>query len=532
MNRSPRPRAQAGQLARDDREPPAASARQRGGTSRPLLVLVLAIQALLLFWRLDLLPAWTDEGHTLEVAPLAPGEIARKVAADVHPPVYFWLAHAWLQLPLPGTPLERLRALSGVFVLLTSLFVFRLWFSTVDARLRACFLLLWALQPCLLLYGRMARSYSLQMLVGTIAITMAAGYLREPSPGRRGFGLGAVLAALLYVHYVPGLALAGAVAIASLWRALRDGKGAPLLGLALVHGLAFVLYLPWLTALLAAAGKWAARPGAYRAFPSAGLDEAAKICYGFFSLSFGETPGSVGMFAGALLAPVLAWMLIREARAWAPSGLLPFAAAVVAIAFVGVSRWVSFPFVPARLLFLLPCYLLAVVAGARRGRPGMALCGALAAVYLLSIANYFGKSGFLNKGYAAPFDEMARLVRAGRQDSIVLIDTFNTDAFQIARRLEDRVPVILLWGEGSLAELERMMAESQPRVVWHIRNTHDVSPGRLNEAAEKRLAAEREVTTFLFQPYSWLERRLIRLAGWREWPTHFYQVKKFEKLPR
>lgn len=493
---------------------------------------LLLIQALLLFWRLDLLPAWTDEAHTLEVAPLGPGEITRKVAADVHPPVYFWLTHAWLRLPLPGTPLERLRALSCVFVLLTTLAVYRLWLSRADPRLRTCFLALWALHPCLLLYGRMARSYSLQMLVGMLAITMAAAYLTEPFPRRRCLWLGGLLGALLYVHYVPGLALAGALGFASAWRAVRERDGAPLKGLAPVYGLALLLYLPWMPALLAAAGRWAGRNGVYRAFNQPLLDEAAKLGYGFFSLSLGETPGSPGLVAGGLLAPMLAWILLREARASAPSVVLPFAAALSAIAFLGVSRWVSFPFVPARLLFLLPFHLLLLALGLRkRGRAGAALCGALAAVYLLSIGNYFGNSGFLNKGYAAPFDEMAGLIRAEARDCVVLVDTFNTDALQIAGRLGDSVTVVLLWGEGSLAELERVLAERQPRVVWHVRNTHDVSPGRLNEAVERRLSVGRKVTTYLFQPYSFLEKQLIRLAGWPERPTHFYQVKKFERLP-
>ncbi len=113
-------------------EPPGMPVGRRTRSDRFLLAFCLAIQALLMFWRLDLLPARTDEGHTLEVAPLPPREIARHGAADIHPPVYFWSAHGWLRLPLPGEPLSRLRALSGLFVLLTTLLVRRLWLARAD----------------------------------------------------------------------------------------------------------------------------------------------------------------------------------------------------------------------------------------------------------------------------------------------------------------------------------------------------------------------------------------------------------------
>lgn len=119
---------------------------------------------------------------------------------------------------------------------------------------------------------------------------------------------------------------------------------------------------------------------------------------------------------------------------------------------------------------------------------------------------------------------------ADAQDAVVLIDTFNTDAMQIVRRMQGRAPVILLQNHESLARLERMLADRRPRIVWHVRNTHDVSPGGLNRAVERKPAEGRKVTAHLFQSYSRLERFLIRLAGRPEQPTHFYQILKFERL--
>ena len=70
-----------------------------------LLLLFLPLHAVLLFWRLDLLPPWADEYASLERAGLTTAELLASLRENVHPPLYFILARHWLALPLPFDPL-------------------------------------------------------------------------------------------------------------------------------------------------------------------------------------------------------------------------------------------------------------------------------------------------------------------------------------------------------------------------------------------------------------------------------------------
>src|SRR5204863_633893 len=109
-------------------------------------------------------------------------------------------------------------------------------------------------------------------------------------------------------------------------------------------------------------------------------------------------------------SPLVAFGVWRGARS-SPE-VAGLAASLGGIGFIGVTRWVSYPFIPARLLFVLPFFLLLIACGSsisRWGRP------AVAAMLLLSVSGiwcYFQKTGFRNKQYPMPIREIAsRIVR-------------------------------------------------------------------------------------------------------------------------
>ena len=48
--------------------------------------------------RLDLLPMWNDELFTVRAAQQTVGAMLEMVRGDVHPPLYFLLAHYWIRI--------------------------------------------------------------------------------------------------------------------------------------------------------------------------------------------------------------------------------------------------------------------------------------------------------------------------------------------------------------------------------------------------------------------------------------------------
>ena len=102
-------------------------------------------------------------------------------------------------------------------------------------------------------------------------------------------------------------------------------------------------------------GSFAAR---YTVTGNALLEHLLKLGFGATSLAIGESFLAVSL----ALVPVV-WLLaakgIRE-------NLFPtvWIAIAAAAGYLGVSHWVSYPFVPARLLWLLPFLCLAAASGA------------------------------------------------------------------------------------------------------------------------------------------------------------------------
>jgi hypothetical protein len=473
------------------------------------LAIFLPIQAALYFWKLGLLSAWYDEAAQLLDMRLPMGPMVATSAAGGHPPLYFAVTWVWLHLPLGLTPVVQVRALSVLFALAATVAADRLWGCTMDRASRIWFLALWTTSPYLLLYSRMGRSYSLQLLMGTIA---AACILRG-----RGPILAVVLAITVYVHYVPGAAL---LATANLWllhkRRFRDACA--------IDGAVALALVPWLWRLSSSLSAWRAHQGVYAVTGSTLAEIPVKIAYWALSLVIGETAPDPILVVGGLLV-VCAGVLMVLAAQRRPE-LVWLAGPGAIVGFVGVTRWVSYPFIPARMIFLYPLFLILVVSGARRlRRSGPLILSAMLLVSLSGAWCYFQKTGFRNKAYAMPFAEIAARIQP---DAVVLVDSTNSDPFGMEYALGPS-RVMLTTDETTAAALARKLADPETRAVWFLRSTHDVSAGQLDNRFEQQLQAAMHETIHGYAPFSPLETRLMRAMGMAHPPRYFQELLEFRR---
>src|ERR1051325_4736831 len=116
------------------------------------LALCLIVQAVLLTHRLNLLPMWGDELFPVQAAQEPVGKMVDMVRGDIHPPLYFLLAHSWIRIT-SGDVLVRLRLLSVLFALLATIALDRLWLKETAPRTRTWCLALWTGSACVLLYS-------------------------------------------------------------------------------------------------------------------------------------------------------------------------------------------------------------------------------------------------------------------------------------------------------------------------------------------------------------------------------------------
>ena len=486
------------------------------------LILCLIVQAALLTHRLDLLPMWGDELFTLAAAQLPVGKMVDMVRGDVHPPLYFLLAHVWIGI-FSGNVLVQLRLLSVVFALLATIALDRLWLRHFPPRTRAWYLLLWTFSACLLLYSRMARSYSLQVLGFVVVCWAAWRWNQEFSSWKRLLICAASLTALLYTHYVPGFAAWAGVNVLLLTH-VRQHPGRWLTG----NGTVLAAYIPWLllTSMLAA---WRARPGLLLVTGNTLMETGVKLAYWIFSFFYGEAIPVWMLPVTALLTIPVAWLLWTGTRA-APSWALPLVVTAL-VGFAAVAGWVSYAFGPARLLFLLPLALLAIAAGAyRTPRAGTIIAGALLAANLAGVASYFQARDLLNIGYLAPLDRIALDVAGNSSpaDTIVLVDGPNLSGMVLPYYL----PGFTVRQIFTIQEAEAAWREVNAPVnrhVWLLRNPHDVTPGRVLEQMEGDLRKTWPGQLHPYMSFSPTHRSLMRAANIQVSSDWMYSAWEFRK---
>ncbi|MBU0490858.1 MAG: glycosyltransferase family 39 protein [Chloroflexi bacterium] len=132
-----------------------------------LLVCILLLALGLRFYRLDAQSYWSDEGAsvTLALGPLA--DIAPKSAADIHPPLYYYLLWGWVRLFGPGEFATRaLSALAGTLLVALTFAVGRRTMGTISALVGT---FLCAISPLLIHYSQETRMYELMALWGVLS---------------------------------------------------------------------------------------------------------------------------------------------------------------------------------------------------------------------------------------------------------------------------------------------------------------------------------------------------------------------------
>jgi hypothetical protein len=240
----------------------------------------------------------------------------------------------------------------------------------------------------------------------------------------------------------------------------------------------------------------------------------------------GEAVPDAVLVLGSLLLPVVAWAVWRGARrtpdvAW-------IAGSLAAIGFVGVARWVSYPFVPARMLFVLPFVLMLVARGLEEWRWGKPAIAAMLALALSGIGCYFQKTGFRNKQYPIPMvqivEGMMRNSSAG--DSVILVDSTNSDPIAVMYVVNGQREVLRTGDPATPAALQRKIADPRIRTFWFLRNTHDVSAEGLDARFEAQLRPGTTLTVHPYEPYTPLERALMRNS---DPPRYFTELLEFRR---
>ncbi len=211
------------------------------GLSKVALLLIILLAFLLRVYRLDHQSLRYDEGFSVYLARMSPGEITVRTASDIHPPLYYYLLHLWLG-PF-GDSEFVLRFFSLVFGLLTVPLIYvlgRRLLSTASGLLSALFL---AISPLYLWYSQEARVYTLV----TFLCLLSSYLLLRALEGKASFLWGGYILVnvlAVYSHFYAFFVLAFHLLFLLVWWAVNRKRDTLLAGL-LSQGVVALAYLPW-----------------------------------------------------------------------------------------------------------------------------------------------------------------------------------------------------------------------------------------------------------------------------------------------
>lgn len=366
--------------------------------SRPLAIAVL-LTCLAAFalraYRLDAQSLWYDEGLSVHLASLPPGQTVAQSAVTDHPPLHAVILNAWMGLA--GSSEFAVRFVSVFFGTLVAALTYALGRRVGGSRAGAIGAGLIAIAPMAVWYGQEARGYS--VLVTLVLVAALAFLCLVNGDLRFRVWLIYVLAsaAAMYTHYFaafPIIALNFAflarVVSVSVWRvpypsdAPRNTQHAIRSWLAAQLAV-IMLFLPWLpNAIAQAASNATYFPGrvtwdtvvldTWRAFaggefpspPPTGILWLALIFVGLLSSSSLLPFSHKRRGASTMLVLLLVPLVLMSALAWdkpkfAPRYLLPSLPAFVTLAALGVDALLRFRNKLLILVALAPMALIPAV---------------------------------------------------------------------------------------------------------------------------------------------------------------------------
>jgi mannosyltransferase len=134
----------------------------------------LSVFATITFWTITKSSIWFDEAFGAYLIRFNFAEIARYTAADLHPPLYYWLLKLWSMFF--GNTELALRSMSTLFGGIAIIFGYLLTHRLFDKKVARFSLIFIVLSPMLVRYGQEARMYTLVVaiaLVATYVLTFA-----------------------------------------------------------------------------------------------------------------------------------------------------------------------------------------------------------------------------------------------------------------------------------------------------------------------------------------------------------------------
>jgi uncharacterized membrane protein len=221
---------------------------------RTFSVAVILLAFALRLYRLGYQSIWYDEGVSIHLAQKSLTVLTAHTAGDIHPPLYYYLLHFWIQAA--GSDEFAVAFLSLSFGLLLVPLVYRIGWCLYNPMVGSLAALLVAVSPYNLWYSQEMRMYTLGASLGLVSLysllqLLARTGCRLRATSCRVYWVGYILSAALglyTLYYFAFLLIFLNLFVLGwwLWGWRRGSRASVLWHWVLAQLVVFVLYLPWL----------------------------------------------------------------------------------------------------------------------------------------------------------------------------------------------------------------------------------------------------------------------------------------------
>ncbi|MDY6863221.1 MAG: glycosyltransferase family 39 protein [Thermodesulfobacteriota bacterium] len=351
-------------------------------------------------------------------------ELLTKVGKDKHPPFYFLLVHYIVKII--GFSETGLRLLSVLAGFLSVIIFFQLVKFITDKDTAFWSTIIMAVSPFVALFARMARYYSLGMMLVLLSTLFCIKTLK--SGGKKiSFWLGYVLSSSLAIHtfYLTiFIIIVQNILLLIFWT--KNKISIKIIRWWLISQLLIIiLFFPW----------------SYYAFTQllntgkSGLVAEVKsnvinMLFLFYSFSYGETIFPWNPFV-IISLPFFLYLLIKglyylRSKKILLETLLYFSVPLILMVVLIQISSVYLPFfkIPSRMMFLSPFYFLILGAGMSKIpslKKKIPILFIIFLTFFISHKNYFADKCFINPTYITPARDMAHFVNFHLEENDLII---------------------------------------------------------------------------------------------------------------
>jgi len=418
---------------------------------------------------------WEDETLTARLAVMDFKSIVEERAGNNHPPLYWLSVAAWGRVF--GYDEWGLKSFSLVWLSLAFYLLYRLTVEVLNKRAARMAAVLFSLSPFVLTYGHNARYYAMSAAL-SLLIALSAYLYR--ATGRAPY-LGVYIAVAIALSYTMYMSVAILLAVNLWWlivwqRSPRAGHG--VLGWAMGQALVGLVFLPWLSTLIAAAGRNFS-PGPVQS--GVLIEILQRLAYLGFAFGVGEFYSPLNPLAWIGLVAVLLAMLMalfRRDHAIRLPGLvllivIGFSLIISMVAAYPQSAWQS---LPNRAFFAYPFFLLVIVGGLDhlKSRQAWLAMGVFSVVYGVGMFNYFADREVVKPILTVPWKAIMEQIKAESASSaLIFCSQADTACDYYARRYG--------WDGHHASEWAALEVENPSQIWWIHTNLGTVIPGMDNE---------------------------------------------------